>query len=74
MPGLTEQQSLYQSKQHFSRPTANLKAPSPQHILRADGQGSARGDFQYNSANVYTLPYVCVFQGLMHLLLYYFSG
>ena len=21
---------------------------------------SARGDFQYNSANVYTLPYACV--------------
>lgn len=33
--------------------------------------GSARGDFHYNSANVYTLPYVCVsgFNALGSLLL-----
>lgn len=51
MPALTEQQSLYQPEQHFNRPTANLKAPSPQHTLRADGRLCQGRLSQYNSAN-----------------------
>lgn len=74
MPALTEQQSLYQSEQHFNRPTANLKAPSPHHILGADGRLCQGRLSQYNSANFYTFPYVCAFQYLIHLLFYYFSG
>lgn len=49
IPCLTEQQNLYQSKQHFSRVTANLKAPSPP-LYRAEAGFAS----QYSSASFYT--------------------
>lgn len=68
---LTER-GLYQSKQRFSRPAANLKAPSPS-LTHTPSRWICQGRLLRQFCKcLHNAECVCVFQGLMHLFLSFF--